>query len=242
MTDPAEQPPLEEPRHGGPIRAGRHVPGWLRPGSPESNLPVVLALIAAMALQTAIPGRYRLVPSWPLVTMEALLLLTLVIINPRTMSRASRYGKVAIRILLGAITIDNTGSAVRLAYQILTGQVSNDPAILFGSGAAIFVTNIIAFGIWYWELDSGGPIARCNAEQRHPDFMFPQMGNPELAPPQWRPLFIDYLYLSITNVTAFSPTDTMPLTRRAKTMMTIQAAVGLSTLVLVVSRAVNVLG
>ncbi|MGK2881446.1 MAG: hypothetical protein ACSLE6_11825 [Mycobacterium sp.] len=226
----------------GPQHTGHHVPSWLRTGNPESNLPVVLALIAAMALQLVIPGRYRLVPSWPLVTMEALLLVTLVVINPLTMSRRTRYGKVAIRILLGAITIDNTGSAVRLAYQILTGQVSNDPAILFGSGTAIFVTNIIAFGIWYWELDSGGPIARCNVEQRHPDFMFPQMGNPELAPPHWRPLFLDYLYVSTTNVTAFSPTDTMPLTRWAKAMMTVQAAVGLSTLVLVVSRAVNVLG
>lgn len=236
MTDPGH---TTDP-HG--ERSAHHIPSWLRPGRPESNLPVVLALLAAMALQVAIPGRYRLVPSWPLVTLEALLLLTLVVINPGTMSRATRYGKVAIRVLLGAITIDNTGSAIRLAYNILTGQVSNDAAILLGSGAAIFITNIIAFGIWYWELDSGGPIARCNAEQRHPDFMFPQMGNPELAPPGWRPLFIDYLYLSITNVTAFSPTDTMPLTRWAKAMMTVQAAVGLSTLVLVVSRAVNVLG
>jgi hypothetical protein len=114
--------------------------------------------------------------------------------------------------------------------------------VLLGSGAAIFITNIIVFGIWYWELDSGGPFARCSAEQWHPDFMFPQMANPELAPPNWRPLFVDYFYLAVTNVMAFSPTDTMPLARWAKIMMTVQAAVAVSTVLLVLARAVNVLG
>ncbi len=114
--------------------------------------------------------------------------------------------------------------------------------MLLGSGAAVFVTNIIVFGIWFWELDSGGPFARYTAERRYPDFMFPQMASPELAPPNWRPLFLDYLYVALSNVVAFSPTDTMPLSRWAKMMMTVQAIVAVSTLVLVVARAVNVLG
>ena len=181
-------------------------------------------------------------PRWPLLVLEALLLLVLVGINPLQMTRRTRIGRHTTRVLLAAITIDNTASAAMLNYNILSGQVSNDASVLLGSGAAIFVTNIIVFGIWFWELDAGGPFARCNAEQRHPDFMFPQMGNPELAPPNWRPLFIDYFYVALTNVLAFSPTDTMPLARWAKMMMTVQAVVAVSTLVLVVARAVNVLG
>lgn len=98
-----------------------------------------------------------------------------------------------------------------LLLKILTGDVSNDAAVLFGSGAAIFVTNVIVFGIWYREVDRGGPFAR-NAGERHP----------ELSPPNWRPVFIDYLYVALTNVVASSPTDTMPLTRRAKIMMALQ--------------------
>ena len=222
--------------------APHRVPSWLRPGDPESVLPVLIALLAAMALQLAIPKSYTLVPRWPLLLLEALLLFVLVGINPFVMSRRTRVGRHAIRVLLAAITIDNTASAAMLNYSILTGRVSNEASVLLGSGAAIFVTNIIVFGIWFWELDSGGPFARCNAEKLHPDFMFPQMASPELAPPNWRPLFIDYFYVALTNVMAFSPTDTMPLARWAKMMMTLQAVVAVSTLVLVVARAVNVLG
>lgn len=222
-------------------RQQHHVPSWLRPSDPESVLPVLIALLSAMALQIAIPKGYTLVPRWPLLVLEALLLVLLLGINPLVMTRRTRIGSYVSRCLLIAITVDNTASAGMLNYSILTGRVSNDAAVLLGSGAAIFVTNIIVFGIWYWELDCGGPFARRTAEGRHPDFMFPQMANPELASPNWRPLFVDYLYVAVTNVVAFSPTDTMPLTRRAKILMTVQAGVALSTLVLVLARAVNVL-
>ena len=124
----------------------------------------------------------------------------------------------------------------------MTGRVSNNAAVLLGSGAAISITNIIAFGIWYWELDSGGPFTRRTLKRRYPGFMFPQMANPELAHPNWAPNFLDYLYVSVTNVMAFSPTDTMPLARWAKIMMTLQAMVAVSTVLLVIARAVNVLG
>jgi hypothetical protein len=206
---------------------------------------VLLALIAAIVLQGAIPVRYTLVPRWPLIAMEVALLIVLLIINPVRLTRATRVGKVASLVLLAAITLDNTASAVILDYNILTGQVSNNAAVLLGSGAAIFSTNIIVFGIWYWELDRGGPFTRAgvnNTQPRvYPDFMFPQMANPDLAPKDWRPTFIDYLYTSVTNVMAFSPTDTMPLSPRAKAMMTLQAVVAVSTLALVIARAVNVL-
>ena len=97
------------------------------------------------------------------------------------------------------------------------------------------------FGLWYWELDRGGPAARAEARRRYPDFMFPQMANPDLAPPDWTARFFDYLWLSYTNATAFSPTDVMPLSRWAKQLMLLQSAVSLSTVALVVARAVNIL-
>ncbi|WP_307787506.1 hypothetical protein [Mycolicibacterium sp. S2-37] len=219
-----------------------HVPLWLRPSNPESVLPVLLALLATMALQLAIPKSYTLVPRWPLLVAEAALLILLLSINPRVMRRRTLVGRIAVWLLLGLILVDNTVSAVLLDISILTARVSNDAAVLLGSGAAIFITNIIGFGILYWELDRGGPFARHAGTGRYPDFLFPQMATPHIADDSWRPTFVDYLYVSITNVMAFSPTDTMPLARWAKLTMTVQALVALSTAGLVIARAVNVLG
>lgn len=204
-------------------------------------MPVLIALLAAMALQIAIPRSYTLVPRWPLLVLEGLLLVALLAINPLVMSRRTRFGRYATWVLLAAITADNTLSAIVLDVSILTGGESNDAAVLLGSGASIVVTNVIVFGIWYWELDRGGPFARHAGERPYPDFLFPQMTTPQIAKPDWRPTFTDYLYVSVTNVMAFSPTDTMPLARWAKSLMTVQAMVALSTAGLVIARAVNVL-
>ncbi|MFI5508605.1 hypothetical protein ACIA48_14125 [Mycobacterium sp. NPDC051804] len=222
--------------------AEHRVPSWLRPGDPESRLPVLTALVVAIGLQLAIPKSYAVVPRWPLIAMEILLLVVLVGLNPLRLKRRTVFGTWASYLLLGAITVDNVLSALVLDIRILSGEVSNNAAFLLGSGAAIYVTTVIVFGIWYWELDRGGPFARRQGSRPYPDFMFPQMTERELAPPNWRPEFFDYLYVSITNVVAFSPTDTMPLTRRAKGMMTVQAVISITTLALVISRAVNVLG
>jgi hypothetical protein len=224
--------------------AEQRVPSWLRPGDPESRLPVLTALIVAITLQLLIPKAYTLVPRWPLVAAEVLLLAVLVVLNPVRLTRSTLLGKYATWVLLGAITVDNTLSAVVLNARIISGEVSKDAGLLLGSGAAIFVTNIIVFGIWYWELDRGGPFARREGTRPYPDFLFPQMDpdTAKLARPGWRPTFLDYLYVSFTNVVAFSPTDTMPLSRWAKMMMTTQSLVALTTAGLVIARAVNVLG
>ncbi len=97
------------------------------------------------------------------------------------------------------------------------------------------------FGLWYWEFDRGGPVARAAGTRPYPDFLFPQMTTPELAPPDWEPAFVDYLYVSFTNALAFSPTDTMPMTRWAKLTMLVQSVVSVVTVVLVIARAVNIL-
>ncbi|WP_263997719.1 hypothetical protein [Mycobacterium yunnanensis] len=217
------------------------VPSWLRPGDPENRWPVLIAIVAAIVIQHAIPVQYTVLPRWPLIGMELLLVVVTLVVNPMRMSRRTTVGRWASLILTAAITVDNCASAVVLARRILGGEVSNDAAVLLGGGAAIFVTNVIAFGIWFWELDRGGPFARRSGEQPYPDFLFPQMTDPSKARPDWRPTFVDYLYVSFTNVVAFSPTDTMPLARWAKGMMTLQALVSTTTIALVIARAVNVL-
>jgi len=228
-----------------PEQAIEPLPSWLQPGNPESRWPIFIALIAAMAFQLAVHPRYAVAPRWPLITMEALLLIGLAIINPNHSTRPSQLAQTISLVLLGAITLDNAASAFVLDYRIINGDVSNDASVLLGSGAAIFLTNIIAFGIWYSELDLGGPFKRgaghTVGKRRTPDFMFPQTEKGHLAATNWKPQFVDYLYVSFTNVVAFSPTDTMPLTHRAKALMTLQSLVAVSTLALVIARAVNVL-
>lgn len=221
--------------------AERRVPSWLRPEQPENRLPVLFAILAAVALQRAVPERYTLLPRWPLVAMELLLIVALVAINPLRLSKRTTLARWGSLTLTAAITFANTASAVVLDYRILTGDVSNDAAVLLGSGGAIYITNVLAFALWYWELDRGGPFARHTGDNPYPDFLFPQMTDPDKAKPGWRPTFVDYLYVSFTNVVAFSPTDTMPLSRWAKLLMSVQALVAMSTLALVIARAVNVL-
>jgi hypothetical protein len=165
----------------------------------------------------------------------------LTVLNPVRLSRGTTLGRYASLTVVAAITLDNGFSAGFLDYDILTGRTGSDAVGLLASGAAIYLTNIIAFGIWYWELDRGGPFDRAAGAAPYPDFLFPQMASPELAPEHWRPRFVDYFYVSFTNVMAFSPTDTLPLSRWAKLLMALQSAVALSTTALVIARAVNVL-
>ena len=245
-TTPEPSSPLEEfAKRAERIASGaeHHIPSWLRPGDPESRLPVLIALIAVIGLQLAIPKSYTVVPRWPLITLELLLMAVLLWLNPLRLTNATRLGRYATWVLLAAITLDNTLSAILLDIRILSGEVSNKAAVLLGSGGAIFVTNIIVFGIWYWDLDRGGPFARRTGEHPYPDFMFPQMDpdTAKLVKPGWRPTFVDYLYVSLTNAMAFSPTDTMPLARWAKGMMAVQSLVAVTTIALVIARAVNVL-
>ena len=148
---------------------------------------------------------------------------------------------VATSVLLTALlSLANGDSAVRLINSLLNGHV-DDARALLRWGGAIWLTNIVIFALWYWELDRGGPAARAAGDRRFPDLLFTQMSTPEVAPPEWEPTFVDYAYLAFTNATAFSPTDVLPLTRWAKLLMMLQSAVSFSIVVLVIARAVNIL-
>jgi hypothetical protein len=218
------------------------VPAWQRRTNGETRLAVGLAIVAAILLQAFLPDRLTLRPSWLLPGLEGVLLIAVTFFYPLRMDRPHLIGRLASIGLTAVITAGNATSAALLIVAILDGGGTNDPSVLLGSGASIYVTNIVAFALWYWELDSGGPVLRAEAVKPHPDFLFPQMTAPGLADPNWEPQFVDYLYVSFTNATAFSPTDTMPLARWAKMMMAVQSAIALAAVALVVARAVNILG
>ncbi len=219
------------------------VPGWLRRTDGEHRLPVTVAIVAAMAMQLALPERLSLGPSWLLPALESVLLVLLIVANPVRLRRHSRWVRTASLVLVAAITLSNVTSAVVFVTEILYGRHNTTHASnLLAVGAEIYLTNIIAFALWYWELDRGGPFLRAQGTPAHPDLLFPQMTMPELTPDDWHPRFGDYLYVSFTNATAFSPTDTLPLRRWTKLLMALQSGVALVIIGLVIARAVNILG
>ena len=218
-----------------------HVPAWLRRTRGESRWPVAAAIMVAIALQLALPDRLVAQSRWLLPGLELALLVALIVANPTRFNRESRAQRAASLTLTGLLSLANAWSATLLVLVLVHGREGQDATPLLASGVAIWLTNIIAFGLWYWQFDRGGPVARAHAHHVVPDFLFVQMQTPELAPPEWEPEFVDYLYLSFTNATAFSPTDVMPMSRWAKLTMLAQSLVSLVTVALVIARAVNIL-
>ncbi|MFF0500280.1 hypothetical protein ACFYU5_28025 [Nocardia aobensis] len=220
---------------------GDEIPAWKRRTAGESRWAATAAMVGIIVLQLMLPHHFQLRPIWLLPLLEVLLLIVLVVSSPVRLDREEiwlRWCGLAMSALLGIAT---AWSVFRLVAGLIDGTLSNDPPVLLGSGAAIWLTNVTVFALWYWELDRGGPAARAHAREPLPDFLFVQMQNRDLAPADWEPEFLDYLYLSFTNATAFSPTDVMPMTRWAKTLMMAESALSLITAALVIARAVNVL-
>jgi hypothetical protein len=217
------------------------LPAWLRPTPGERRLPVQVATLVAIALQWALPARLALTPRWLLPGLEIALLAGLTALNPTRLTRSHPVGRVASLLMVASVTAANGVSAGLLADRLVRGEAGDDPAALLATGGAIYLTNIIAFALWYWEFDRGGPFARSNGDRQYPDFLFPQMTDPANADPKWEPTFTDYLYVASTNSTAFSPTDTMPMSRWAKLLMMAQSSVSIIMVALVLARAVNIL-
>jgi uncharacterized membrane protein len=222
-------------------RTTAHVPAWLRPTSGEHRGQMAAAVALAIGLQLIVPTRLGLRPAWLMPALEGILAVGLVIANPGRINRHSRGLRAGTIALVAAISFANAWSLVLLINGLITGTEGQSAGPLLATGSAIWGTNVIVFSFWYWEFDRGGPVARAHAHRRHPDLMFPQMAAPEMAPPDWEPQYFDYMYTSFTNAAAFSPTDTMPLSRWAKTLFLVQSAISLLTAALVVARAVNIL-
>lgn len=221
-----------------------------RQDKPEPRWPASAAVILAIVLQSVLPEKLGVHPAWlhyVLFALEGALLIALAVANPIRIERMSRPLRSASIALIFLITASNIVSAISLVNEIVTNHLPPHTTAqgaatgLFLSGAAIWGTNVIAFSLWYWEFDRGGPVARLEGRHPYPDLLFIQMSEPELTPPGWGPQFTDYLYFSFTNATAFSPTDVLPFARWAKLTMLVQSAVSLVLGILVIARAVNIL-
>jgi uncharacterized membrane protein len=216
-------------------------PAWRRGGRGERRWPATIAMLVAIVLQLALPERFVFGPRWFLPTLQGLLAVFIIAGNPVRIERHTRRLRVLALLLVSVVTFGNAFSAFRLVRDLINGTEGQEAGALLGTGAAIWLTNVLVFAFWYWEADRGGPAVRAQGTHAPPAFLFAQMQSPELAPPEWRAEFVDYLYLSFTNATAFSPTDVLPLLRWAKLTMMAQSLVSLGTVALVVARAVNIL-
>jgi len=216
-------------------------PAWRRETQTEQRWAVAGAIAVALALQLPLPQTMTFLPIWLLPALTFALLVALLIANP---GRISKHSVVERRVGLTVgflVSAANALNGVQLIRHILDGTIGDNAVELLATGADIYVTNIIVFALWYWEFDRGGPGPRAMGAREYPDFLFPQMASPDMAPKDWEPRYVDYLYLSFTNATAFSPTDVLPMRPWAKLAMMAQSIVSLVIVVLVVARAVNVL-
>jgi hypothetical protein len=230
-TDP--QPPAPRPRGGSRLGSGIATIARLDP-----YLAPQLVVAGAIVLDLSLPAKVTIGPTWLLPSFEGLLLIGLSALTPHPRMRHSPARRYAALALIALVSAVNCVSLILLCHYLLHGR-SESGRDLIRAGVVLWVTNVLLFGLWFWQLDRGGPLAR-RSEPDPPDFLFPQMTEPQLAA-GWEPGLIDYLYVSFTNATAFSPTDAMPLTRTAKLLMAAQALTALVTVGLVVARAVNIL-
>jgi len=200
-----------------------------------------LAILAVLGLLAVLPHHVRLMPAW-VSYVVALVVITPMIVVTLAPNRMWMRIERTVIMLLGAAYIANTAAELGDMIGIITLHPPETRAVsLLSSSLAIWVLNVLTFSLLYWQIDRGGPSSRANGATTKPDWLFPQATAPELASPDWQPLFLDYLSLGYNTATAFSPTDVLPLTRRAKMLMLLESAISLLTLVIVAARAVNVL-
>ena len=216
-----------------------HVPAQNLPRA-EQRWTASAFVLVAMAIPFLLPARYAAGTAWLLPAIEGLVLLTLIVVDPGRIDRPGRWVRGLSVGLVVAIAAGAAWAAARLVWDLLHGDPQTEAANqLLVAGALVWLQTVIAFAFLYWELDGGGPVNRHLRPAEHPDLAFPQHLEPRLAPSGWRPVFFDYLYLALTNATAFSPTDVMPLSRRAKLAMASQSLLSIVILSLVVANAVN---
>jgi len=211
----------------------------------ESPLWPAAALVAAAGLYADLPSRFIAgtgagafgIIRWTVPALTFLVLISLAAIRPgrRLTRRHLVIGTIALVSVANAISIG------LLIHLLINGAGTRDASLLLRAALHMWVVNVLLFALWFWQLDGGGPLARPSSAPSERDFLFPQQTEETLAAGGWRPLFLDYLYVSFTNSTAFSPTDAMPLSRWAKMLMLVQSAISLALAVMVVARAVNIL-
>ena len=234
-----------------------HVPLVSRAELGESPLWPTLAVLGAAGLYATLPNKFISANGtglfgavrWIVPTLTILLLAPLVLSVPRQRLLQSATARAAaLRLtrriaalgVIGLITAANAAAIILLVHFLVAGATTQ-ARLLLRAGIHMWCMNVLVFGLWFWQLDGGGPIERRQEAHREPDFLFPQQASAEGSRSGWQPNFIDYLYVSYTNATAFSPTDTMPLSQWAKVLMIVQSVASLLLAIMVVARAVNIL-
>jgi hypothetical protein len=217
-----------------PLRAAEQGENWW---------PVALAIVVAAALHVALPAKYRVDPAWVVPAVLLALLAALIIGDPGRIDRQKTWLRIVTGTVIAFITVANLFAAVHLVRDIITNNklFASNATGLLATGGVIWATNVIAFGLWYWDLDRGGAAARAHHPYANPAFVFPEMLHTGYVPATWVPTFVDYLSLAFWTATAFSPTDVSAIKRWAKLLMMIEAVVSLGIGALVIARAVNIL-
>ena len=207
-------------------------------GHAEHRWPVVITTLVAFAIYLLLPTKVQFLPSWVLPVVGIVAIVPLLFMNPHRLNRETTWSKVlSILFAIGLLAV-NQVYVVRIVSLLVDGRVEG-PVVLL-TVLAVWVTNAIAYAIVFWEMDSGGPVVRWVDPDRaaaRQDFLFPQQTRQD----PWRPEFFDYVFFSLSTMMAFSPTDVMPLSRRAKALMALESLTGFVLLALVISRAVNIL-
>jgi uncharacterized membrane protein len=241
------------------VRRGSRVGGQVLVSSEElgeSRLLPTLAIIASALLYATLPSRFIAgssssafsIARWIVPVFSALLLVVLIASVPQGRLVASlglrapqvHVGhRVVVLALVSLLSAANAAAIILLVHLLVSGAHAH-ARLLLRAGIHMWCLNVLVFALWFWELDNGGPLARRTAAPAGRDFLFPQQAMPEHWP-EWQPRFLDYLYVSFTNATAFSPTDAMPLSRWAKSLMLVESAASLVLAVMVAARAINIL-
>lgn len=201
---------------------------------------VQVAMVVAIALQIVLPDTFS-VGHYIIPIIEVILLLALPFTTPKERTFTSRIRRLNVLSLIVLTSLANAYALGVILNQLLVEGFLADGRALILAAINIFITNIIIFGLWYWEMDGGGPGERQRIEKFEQDFLFPQHKNESYRHPEWKPTFVDYLYTSATNAVNFAPADANPLTRRAKLLMLTQSLISFVTVALVAARAVGIL-
>ena len=208
----------------------------------EPRWPPALAILVVLFLLAVLPHHVRVMPVWVFHVAALAVLVVMAVVTLTPANTLWRRIERLLIILLAVAYVANTIVELADMIGVITLHPSKSNAFaLLSSSVAIWVANVLTFSMLYWQIDRGGPYARASQVRVTPDWLFPQAATPEDAPPDWRPLFLDYLFLGYNTAMAFSPTDALPLTHRAKLLMMLESTISLLTLVIVVSRAINVL-
>ncbi len=201
---------------------------------------MALAVITASVLHALLPPELKAQQSVWVPALSAVVLVVLIIADPGRIDRVAKWTRVVTGILFGFITLANALSVSLLIQGILDNSSFDTARDLLYAGASVWITNVIAFALWYWDLDRGGAAARANGSGPSPALIFPEMTHTGHVPEGWYPKFVDYLAFSFATALAFSPTDVSAVKPWAKLMMVCEALVSLATAALVIARAINV--